>query len=96
MLKSILTSLRSADLRKKLLFTAFILAVYRFGSYVPTPGVDLDTLQAAIDQRGSRLLDFLNLFAGGALTRFAVFARSTSSGPGSPSIPKNEVINEVR
>jgi preprotein translocase subunit SecY len=38
------------------------------------PGVDLDALQAAIDQRGSRLLDFLNLFAGGALTRFAVFA----------------------
>ena len=74
MLKTILTSLRSPELRKKLLFTAFILAVYRFGSYVPTPGIDLDALQAAIDQRGSRLLDFLNLFAGGALTRFAVFA----------------------
>ena len=74
MLKTILTSLRSPELRKKLLFTAFILLVYRFGSYVPTPGVDLDALQAALDQRGSRLLDFLNLFAGGALTRFAVFA----------------------
>ena len=74
MLKTILTSLRSADLRKKLAFTAFILLVYRFGSYVPVPGVDLDALQTAIDERGSRLLDFLNLFAGGALTRFAVFA----------------------
>ena len=74
MLKTILTSLRSADLRKKLAFTAFILLVYRFGSYVPVPGIDLQALQAAIDQRGSRLLDFLNLFAGGALTRFAVFA----------------------
>ena len=76
MLKTILTSLRSPDLRKKLAFTAFILLVYRFGSYVPVPGIDLHALQAAIDARGSRLLDFLNLFAGGALTR----SRSSRSG----------------
>lgn len=74
MLETILSALRSPDLRKKLLFTAFILLIYRFGSFVPVPGVDLEALQAAIDERGSRLLDFLNLFAGGALTRFAVFA----------------------
>ena len=74
MLKTILNAFRSADLRKKLAFTAFILIIFRFGSFIPVPGVDLDALQAAIDQRGSRLLDFLNLFAGGALTRFAVFA----------------------
>jgi preprotein translocase subunit SecY len=74
MLNSILNSLRSPDLRKKLLFTAFILLVFRFGSYVPVPGVDLQALEDAINSRGSRLLDFLNLFAGGALTRFAVFA----------------------
>jgi len=74
MLKSMGNSLSSPELRKKLLFTAFILALFRLGSYVPVPGVDLDALQEAIDNRGSRLLDFLNLFAGGALTRFAVFA----------------------
>ena len=74
MLQTILSALRSPELRKKLLFTAAILAIYRFGSFVPVPGIDLETLQAAIDERGSRLLDFLNLFAGGALTRFAVFA----------------------
>lgn len=74
MLRSMLTALGSPELRKKLLFTAMILIVFRIGSFVPVPGVDLDALQAAIDQRGSRLLDFLNLFAGGALTRFAVFA----------------------
>ena len=74
MLQTILNAFRSPDLRKKLAFTALILAIYRFGSFVPVPGVDLDQLQAAIDERGSRLLDFLNLFAGGALTRFAVFA----------------------
>ena len=73
-LPSILNSLRSPDLRKKLLFTAFILLVFRFGSFIPVPGVDLDALRIAIDQRGSRVLEFLNLFAGGALTRFAVFA----------------------
>ena len=74
MFQTILSALRSADLRKKLLFTAFILLIYRFGSFVPVPGVDLEALQVAIDERGSRLLEFLNLFAGGALTRFAVFA----------------------
>lgn len=74
MLQTILNSLRSPELRKKLLFTAAILVVYRFGSFVPVPGVDLDVLAQAIEDRGSRLLDFLNLFAGGALTRFAVFA----------------------
>lgn len=74
MLRSMLTALGSPELRKKLLFTAMILVFFRIGSFVPVPGVDLDALQAAIDQRGSRLLDFLNLFAGGALTRFAVFA----------------------
>ena len=82
MLKTMLSSLRSADLRKKLLFTAFILAIFRFGSFVPVPGVDLTSVQSAIDARGSRLLDFLNLFAGGALTRFAVFA--LASCPTSP------------
>ncbi|MEQ9094529.1 MAG: preprotein translocase subunit SecY, partial [Miltoncostaeaceae bacterium] len=74
MLETILNTLRSPELRKKLLFTAAILVVYRFGSFVPVPGVDLDVLAQAIEDRGSRLLDFLNLFAGGALTRFAVFA----------------------
>ena len=73
-LPSILNSLRSPELRKKLAFTAFILLIFRFGSFVPVPGVDLAALEAAIDARGSRVLDFLNLFAGGALTRFAVFA----------------------
>lgn len=74
MLKAMGAALASPELRKKLLFTAFILALFRVGSFVPVPGVDLQALQAAIDDRGSRLLDFLNLFAGGALTRFAVFA----------------------
>ena len=75
MLSSMLNALKSADLRKKLAFTAFILVVYRFGSFIPVPGVNPDQIQEAIQNRGTtNILNFLNLFAGGALTRFAVFA----------------------
>ena len=75
MLSAMANVFRSAELRKKLLFTAAILAIYRFGTFVPVPGVNIDALQAAIEGRGNtNILSFLNLFAGGALTRFAVFA----------------------
>jgi preprotein translocase subunit SecY len=74
-LSSMLNALKSADLRKKLAFTAFILVIYRLGSFIPVPGVDPDQIQEAIQGRGTtNILNFLNLFAGGALTRFAVFA----------------------
>ena len=70
-----LNSLRSPELRKKLLVTAGLLAVFRFGSYVPVPGVNADRLAQALQNKGTtNILNFLNLFAGGALTRFAVFA----------------------
>ena len=75
MLTAMLNSLRSPELRKKLLVTAGLLAVFRFGSYVPVPGVDASNLAAALESKGTtNILNFLNLFAGGALTRFAVFA----------------------
>jgi preprotein translocase subunit SecY len=75
MLSAMANVFRSAELRKKLLFTAAILAIYRFGTFVPVPGVNIDALHAAIEGRGNtNILSFLNLFAGGALTRFAVFA----------------------
>jgi len=75
MLQAMLNSLRSPELRKKLLFTAGILVVFRFGSYVPVPGVEPERLAAALENQGTtNILNFLNLFAGGALTRFAVFA----------------------
>jgi preprotein translocase subunit SecY len=65
---------RVPDLRNKILFTLFIIALYRFGSHIPVPGIDfsaVQTLQDSADQGG--VLGFLNLFSGGALTRFAVF-----------------------
>src|SRR3989440_28057 len=63
-----------ADLRNKILFTLLIIAIYRMGSHVPVPGIDFTAvkqLQAAAERGG--VLGFLNLFSGGALTRFAVF-----------------------
>ena len=75
MLQAMLNSLRSPELRKKLWFTAAMLLVFRFGSYVPVPGVEPERLAAALENQGTtNILNFLNLFAGGALTRFAVFA----------------------
>jgi preprotein translocase subunit SecY len=62
------------DLRGKIFFTLAIIALYRLGAHVPTPGVDFEAVEAlsAASQRGG-VLGFLNLFSGGALTRFAVF-----------------------
>jgi preprotein translocase subunit SecY len=62
------------DLRNKILFTLVVLALYRFGSLVPTPGVDFKAVQALEKQaRAGGVLGFLSFFSGGALTRFAVF-----------------------
>jgi len=62
------------DLRGKILFTLGIIAVYRLGSHVPVPGIDFEAVQSLTEaaSRGG-VLGFLNLFSGGALTRFAVF-----------------------
>jgi preprotein translocase subunit SecY len=70
-LRAFLNSFRVPDLRNKILFTLFIIAVYRFGSHVPVPVVDVSVLQ---DQSQAGFLAFINLFSGGALTRFSVFS----------------------
>jgi preprotein translocase subunit SecY len=74
-LATILNSFRVAEIRKKLLFTAAMLAVYRLGSYIPVPGVNLKALDALqSNYGGSNILGFLNLFTGGGLSRIAIFA----------------------
>jgi len=70
-LKAFLNSFRIPDLRNKILFTLFIIVVYRFGNHVPVPVVDTRQLQNAST---SGFLDFINLFSGGGLTKFSVFA----------------------
>jgi preprotein translocase subunit SecY len=65
---------RVPELRRRLLFTAFILAVYRLGSWVPAPGVDSDQIENYFSGRGGTILGLLNLFSGGALSQFSLFA----------------------
>jgi preprotein translocase subunit SecY len=65
---------RVPELRRRVLFTAGILAVYRFGSWVPAPGVDSQTIEDYFSGRSGTVLGLLNVFSGGALSQFAVFA----------------------
>ena len=75
MLATILNSFKVAEIRKKLLFTAVLLALYRLGSYIPVPGVSTEALkQLEENYAGSNILGFLNLFTGGGLSRIALFA----------------------
>ncbi len=62
------------ELRKRLIFTFALLAVYRIGCFVPTPGVDPHALLEFMDQMRGGLLDFVNNFTGGSLSRVAVFS----------------------
>ncbi|MEO7836719.1 MAG: preprotein translocase subunit SecY [Acidimicrobiales bacterium] len=74
MLSSLKNMFKVPDLRNKIIFTLFIIILFRFGSHVPVPGIDFQAVQVLQDQaKASGVLGFLNLFSGGALTRFAVF-----------------------
>jgi len=63
-----------ADLRKRLAFNFGLLAVYRLGCYIPTPGVDADALIELMEALQNTVLGFVNTFTGGSLERIAVFA----------------------
>jgi preprotein translocase subunit SecY len=65
---------RVPELRQRLLFTAMILAVYRLGSWIPAPGVNPQAVNDYLDRTGGTVLGLLNLFSGGALSQFAIFA----------------------
>jgi preprotein translocase subunit SecY len=71
-LKAFLNAFRVPDLRAKILFTLFIIAVFRLGSYVPVPVVDIGVIQQQESTGG--FLNIINLFSGGALTRLSVFS----------------------
>ena len=67
-------SSQSNDLRNRILFTLFILAVYRLGTFVPLPGIDPEQLQIMMEGNQKGLLGMFNVFAGGAVSRMAIFA----------------------
>ena len=77
MLKAFVNAFKIPDLRKKILFTVGIIAVFRLGSHIPVPNVDINKLaeiRAATSGQNLSALQFIDLFSGGALTRFAVFS----------------------
>ena len=63
-----------AELKKRLLFLLIGILVYRFGAYIPLPGLDPDKLSALFNQHSSGLLGMFNVFSGGALSRMTLFA----------------------
>jgi preprotein translocase subunit SecY len=73
MIPGLANILRIPDLRRKFLFTIGMLAIFRLGSHIPVPGVDVARLQSLFNQQGN-VFGFIDLFVGGALSRFALFA----------------------
>ncbi|MGB8021685.1 MAG: preprotein translocase subunit SecY [Candidatus Nanopelagicales bacterium] len=74
-LSAFASAFRTPDLRKKLLFTLGIVALFRLGSVTPTPGVDYNAVQSCITSvEGNSLYGLINLFSGGALLQLSVFA----------------------
>jgi preprotein translocase subunit SecY len=65
---------RVPELRRRVLFTAAILAIYRLGSWIPAPGVDSQAIEDYFDNQSGTVFSLLNLFSGGALSQFAIFA----------------------
>ena len=65
---------RIPDLRRRIGFTLAMLAVYRLGGHIPTPGINTDKLQQYFEQNRGSLLGFVDLFSGGNLRRLTVFA----------------------
>src|SRR5947208_6468351 len=76
MLSWLANAWRVPELRRRVLFTAMILAVYRLGSWIPAPGVDSQSIQNFFNSggRGSGIFALLNTFSGSALSRFSLFA----------------------
>jgi preprotein translocase subunit SecY len=62
------------ELKRRILVTFLLLAVYRVGCHIPTPGINAQALASFFDQAGGTLFGFFNMFAGGALKRLSVFA----------------------
>ena len=62
------------ELRRRVLFTLAMLAVYRIGAFVTIPGVDRNVMRAVVNKQGGGLLGFFNMFSGGALSNLSIFA----------------------
>jgi preprotein translocase subunit SecY len=74
MLEKFLNIFRIPDLRKRVLFTLGILAVYRLGAWIPTPGVDSRRVESFFNEHGGSALGLMDLFSGGTMRRMTIFA----------------------
>ena len=66
----------SSELKKRILFTIGILLIYRFGTFVPIPGINVEVLKKFFASSGANIFGMINLFSGGALQRMSIFALS--------------------
>jgi len=74
MLEKIANIFRIPDLRKRVLFTLGLLAVYRIGAHIPTPGINADSLMQFFNQNSGSALGLFDMFTGGNLRKLTVFA----------------------
>src|SRR5208337_3403934 len=74
MMESLKSIVEIPDLRKRILFTLGMLAVYRLGAFIPTPGINADVFEQMFSQMGGSLFGLLAMFSGGSLRRLTVFA----------------------
>jgi preprotein translocase subunit SecY len=78
LLSALLNAFRVPDLRRKIIFTLAIIALYRLGSFIPVPGIPFmeftERMQSALSESGNSALLMLNLFSGNALSKFSVFS----------------------
>ncbi len=89
MLQALSNVFKVKELRKKVLFVIAMMVVYRLGAHIPVPGVDVGLLQERLFQGGiGGVFDFLDLFAGGALRNFTIFAMSIT-----PYITASIILN---
>lgn len=65
---------RLTELRQRIIFVIMILVVYRIGTFIPLPGIDVDVMKALFDQHSDGILGMVNMFSGGALSRMSLFA----------------------
>ncbi len=67
-------SSQTSDLKQRIIYTVLILCIYRLGTFIPLPGIDPASLQSVMDTNQKGLLGMFNVFAGGAVSRMAIFA----------------------
>ena len=74
MLSTLKNAFKVPELKKRILFTLFLIAVYRLGSHIPVPGINRELLRSAMETNENTFLSLYNLMTGGAISQFNIFA----------------------